>query len=95
MSELDALLVRWRAAWPSVAAAGVDAIFHDLTARYAEPQRAYHTMEHVTECLSHFDTARHLLARPDEVELALWFHDAVYDPRRGDNEEQSARLAER
>lgn len=93
MSESDALSDRWRAVWRNVSATDGDPIFRDLAACYAELRRAYHTLEHIHECLAHFDATRHLLARPIEVELAVWFHDAIYDPRRGDNEEQSARLA--
>lgn len=87
-----ALPNRWRALWPGDVAQG-DAIYRDLVARYGEPQRAYHTLDHVADCLRRLDEIRPLLARPDEAELALWFHDAVYDSRRADNEEQSAQLA--
>jgi predicted metal-dependent HD superfamily phosphohydrolase len=90
MSDVDDLAARWRGVWTF---GHSQAVYNELVARHAEPHRAYHTLEHIEECLRHLDMARHLIARPVEVELAVWFHDAVYDPRRGDNEEQSAALA--
>jgi len=64
-----------------------------LTKAYNEPQRHYHNWQHIAECLAEFDGARHLAQQPDAVELALWFHDAVYDSKAADNEERSAALA--
>jgi predicted metal-dependent HD superfamily phosphohydrolase len=55
--------------------------YQRLTDAYAEPQRHYHNQQHIAECLAEFDQARHLAQQPTAVELALWFHDAVYDPR--------------
>ena len=62
---------------------------------YAEPWRHYHALQHLGECLTAYGAADHLAVRPAEVEAALWFHDAVYELQRADNEEQSARLAQR
>lgn len=66
-----------------------------LVAAYSEPQRAYHSLQHLDECLVLCDEVRRVghLHAPDELELAFWLHDAVYDPKGGDNEEQSAALA--
>lgn len=64
-----------------------------LTVAYSEPQRHYHNRQHIAECLAEFDQARYLAKQPISVELAIWFHDAVYDPKAGDNEERSAALA--
>jgi predicted metal-dependent HD superfamily phosphohydrolase len=55
--------------------------------------RHYHTLSHLDACLREFDGVRALAVRPGEVELALWFHDAVYRSWRRDNEAQSAALA--
>lgn len=64
--------------------------FTDLTARYTETHRHYHTAQHIAECLENFDGAHSLCEHRHEVELALWFHDAIYNPRAKDNEAQSA-----
>jgi predicted metal-dependent HD superfamily phosphohydrolase len=64
-----------------------------LTKAYAEPKRYYHNQQHIAECLAEFDHVRLLAKQPEIVELALWFHDAVYDPKAGNNEELSAELA--
>ena len=90
---MDSLLPSWQRAWTGIGAAGEgkgDALFAQLTAAYAEPQRHYHTLQHLGECLALFDDARTLAAHPAEVELALWFHDAIYDIKGHDNEQRSA-----
>lgn len=85
---------RWCDLWGRLGAQGDrDARLEHLRGLYSEPVRAYHTLEHIEACFRAFDEARHLSTRPEEVEYGIWFHDAVYDPRRLDNEEESARLA--
>ena len=69
-----------------------EGVYDDLDRRYREPGRFYHTWEHVAECLAELDAAPGLCDRPAAVELALWYHDAVYDPRAADNEARSAAL---
>jgi predicted metal-dependent HD superfamily phosphohydrolase len=72
-----------------------DAILQELKARYAEPHRAYHTWKHVEDMLGRLPPIAGRLSDRDAFELAILFHDAVYDPKAGDNEEQSAALMRR
>ncbi|MGN5763983.1 metal-dependent hydrolase [Acinetobacter calcoaceticus] len=67
-------------------------IFNKLIAAYSEKQRAYHTLQHLYECLVLLDSIRPDLSDAYSVELALWFHDAIYDPQAKDNELKSAEL---
>jgi predicted metal-dependent HD superfamily phosphohydrolase len=66
----------------------------NLLSRYADASRHYHDLTHLDEVLRHVDELAEFSRVPDVVRLAAWFHDAVYDPRADDNEENSARLAE-
>ncbi|MFF3116050.1 hypothetical protein ACFVSN_43560 [Kitasatospora sp. NPDC057904] len=67
----------------------------ELLRRWAEPQRRYHTADHLRAVLRHVDGLAAHAADPDAVRLAAWFHDAVYRPDRSENEERSAALAVR
>lgn len=68
-------------------------LFSEIESRYSEPHRAYHNRLHIDECLQELDRVRGEARNPLAVELAIWFHDVIYDPRAHDNEEQSARFA--
>lgn len=87
----DALLARsWQRAWAALGLQAPDGLRQRLLAAWAEPQRHYHTIQHLRECLALLEPALDLALHPGEVELALWFHDAVYDPKGKDNEARSA-----
>jgi predicted metal-dependent HD superfamily phosphohydrolase len=67
--------------------------FEALLVAYSEKHRHYHTTKHIDHCLRELDSAMSLAREPAEVELALWFHDAIYDPHSSKNEERSAAWA--
>ncbi|MGH3356507.1 MAG: HD domain-containing protein [Nocardioidaceae bacterium] len=65
-----------------------------LAGRYREPHRRYHDLRHLQEVLQTVDELSPAAEDVEAVRWAAWFHDAVYDVRRDDNEERSAVLAE-
>jgi predicted metal-dependent HD superfamily phosphohydrolase len=67
---------------------------HRLIERYADPSRSYHDDLHLARVLVAVDELADAADHLDAVQLAAWYHDAVYDVRCADNEDQSARLAE-
>jgi len=90
----EAFRASWNAAWRALGVASADeALCIELQRRYSEPQRHYHTLQHLGECLTWFEREQALAERPGEVALALWFHDAIYDVHAHDNEARSAEWA--
>jgi len=70
------------------------AVRDELIARYGEPHRRYHTMVHIEDCLAQVAASTDM--DDDQralMDAAIWFHDAIYDATRTDNEAESARLA--
>ena len=90
--RMAVLLQRWQlrvGSGPGALGAGTA-----LLARWSEPHRAYHTAAHLAAVLGRLDRlAAAGTEVTDAVELAAWWHDAVYDVRRADNEARSAELA--
>jgi predicted metal-dependent HD superfamily phosphohydrolase len=84
---------RWEALLTGLGARPEAETFSKLKSAYAEKHRAYHTSRHIDECLSLLDEFNHLAVHAAEVECALWFHDAIYEPMSSSNEERSADLA--
>jgi predicted metal-dependent HD superfamily phosphohydrolase len=81
----------WDRAWQALRAERSGADVRDaVLSRYAERHRKYHTLQHLEECLSLFDSVLHAPDRPAEVEMALWFHDAIYELKDSENEARSA-----
>ena len=83
---------RFERLWERCIGGGAGAVFDELDALYREPHRRYHTSAHVEHCLRCFDLAADRMDEPDAVEMALWFHDAVYDVPTEENELRSAEL---
>ncbi len=99
-SGQDLSLTRWRGLCRQLgidSQAAIEQEFRRITKAYGESQRAYHTAQHIGECLTLLDwavghsslTSQQHLA----LEMALWYHDVVYQPQAHNNESRSAEQA--
>jgi len=87
MVRFESLLVRLGASGDPRPAANA------LLSAWASSDRSYHGLSHLRDCLAQLDDFPEPVEYRDLAEAALWFHDAVYDPRATDNEERSAEQA--
>lgn len=88
-----ASLARWNEIFEELDLRADPAIHAELRRHYSEASRSFHTLHHVMECLEALDRVRDQAECRQELELAIWFHDALYDVRRADNELRSAEWA--
>jgi predicted metal-dependent HD superfamily phosphohydrolase len=87
-------MASWRVSLPTAPADVATRVGTDLLRRWGEAHRQYHTVSHLEAVLSVIEQHHSHAADLAAVRLAAWYHDAVYDPQRVDNEEVSAQLAE-
>ncbi|MDR3017640.1 MAG: N-methyl-D-aspartate receptor NMDAR2C subunit [Delftia acidovorans] len=83
----------WAQAWGALGVPAPAPLLAQLLQSYSEPQRHYHTLQHLAEVMDLLQPALPLAEHPGEVELALWFHDAIYATQAKDNEARSAEWA--
>ena len=92
---MNELQTSWRDTWRDLGLPAPDGVLDAVLARWDEPHRRYHTLQHLRECLALFAAHRGEAERPGEAAVAVWFHDAIYDTARHDNEAASADWARR
>ena len=94
MEMMPALRASWRRMWSALGAPGDGlALMERLLDAWSEPQRRYHTLQHLADCVERLEPHLHIAEHPGEVEFALWMHDAIYEVKGRDNELQSAQWA--
>lgn len=69
----------------------IDKTFQILVEKYSESHRAYHNLSHINYLLE--EAKKIEFADADAIYLTTWFHDLIYEPKKSDNEIQSAKLA--
>jgi predicted metal-dependent HD superfamily phosphohydrolase len=89
VSDIEHWVESWRALGVGDCPA-LRQLHRDVLGRYAEPHRHYHTRQHLAECFEKIQDIIALAEHPAEVAIGLWFHDAIYDTQRHDNEARSA-----
>lgn len=90
---MEHLHTHWTDSWHALQLQPPADLYAQLLQAYAQPQRHYHTLQHLSECLALWHDSAHLTQQPGEVAVALWWHDAIYDVQGSLNEARSAEWA--
>ncbi len=95
----DVLRNRFTALWWRCASFGStsdpEPLWRELVQHYSESHRHYHVLAHLVHCIDWHERSSACMDEPDAVEMALWFHDIIYQTPLQDNEMYSARLFRR
>jgi len=84
---------RWSARCLRLNMAADQGVYRQLIKAWSARARHYHALAHLEACLVELDSVRSAAIRVAEIEMALWFHDAIYKTYSKTNEERSAEWA--
>lgn len=65
----------------------------ELFTNYENADRYYHNLVHVYNFIKLFEEHKTAIEKPLLFEVAIWWHDAIYEAKRNDNETRSVQLA--
>lgn len=90
--ELAGAANHWGELCRSLAVEGeaVGLVWDEMAVAYAEPWRHYHKMAHIASMLALRMEHAAMFRDPATTDLAIFMHDVVYLPQRGNNEAASA-----
>src|SRR4030042_4430747 len=90
-TSIEALKKKWLDFWLKIN--GRDnglSQFQNIVKNYCESHRFYHNLNHLNNCLVEFSQFASLAKDEKAIEMALWYHDFIYNPQGKNSEEQSA-----
>lgn len=67
--------------------------YESILDHYNENHRAYHNLIHIQSCLNQLDHYTDDIPEKGTIELAIWYHDIIYNPYGKENELKSAHKA--
>ena len=68
----------------------IETFWEEIVQYYSESHRAYHNLHHLYDLFKKFERHQESITDLKAVELAIWYHDIIYDPMSQHNEEKSA-----
>ncbi|MBN1175839.1 hypothetical protein JXA48_04305 [Candidatus Woesearchaeota archaeon] len=98
--EFEKILIQFKGnkkafkqAWENKGGTNAEKVFDIILEHHQKPHRAYHNITHVSHMLDGLNNSEDIAEDKTAIKIAIWFHDAIYDPTKKDNEEKSAELA--
>lgn len=73
----------------------VEKLWLEIEIAYSGKKRHYHTLSHLENLLNQLSVYKEQISDWDAMLFAVFYHDAVYNALKKDNEEKSAELAEK
>lgn len=80
----------WKKLMRSFGLAENQEVYNYIIKKHSESHRAYHNLTHISDCLTRLDAEELAAADRNNLELAFWFHDVIYDSLGKENELKSA-----
>lgn len=67
--------------------------WQEINTYYTQSHRAYHNLQHLSDLFNQLEQIENKITNLPAIQMAIWYHDIIYNPLKKNNEEKSADLA--